>query len=107
MGSSSSTELDSLHSRVEALEGQLALGFAQIVSEVSDPICQFDRRLRYVYVNPAYERWSGIPKSGLLGKTLEEAGIAGAVAKAWRERVSRVIESGEEASYGAEYPAAG
>src|SRR5260370_20147616 len=46
-------------------------------------------------------------KCGLLGKTPEEAGIAGAGAKAWRERLSRVIESGETAVYSGEYPAAG
>jgi PAS domain S-box-containing protein len=111
MGTSSRTEVDHLHARVEELQRELAHArggagnrFAQIVSEFPDPICQFDRRLQYSYVNAAYERWTGIPKSTLLGKTLEEAGFAGPVAKAWFESLKRVLDSGESVLYLGEYP---
>jgi PAS domain S-box-containing protein len=112
MGTSSRTEVDHLHARVEELQRELAQTrissgnrFAQIVSEAPDPICQLDRGLRYVYVNAAYERWTGIPAALALGKTPEEAGIASSVAKAWTERLNRVLESGESALYRGEYPA--
>jgi PAS domain S-box-containing protein len=111
MASSSRTEVDPLHARVEALERELALArssaghrFAQIVAEITDPICQIDRGLRYIYANSAYERWTGIPMSRLLSKTPEESGLAGSVAKAWTELLRHVFESGEEASQNGEYP---
>jgi PAS domain S-box-containing protein len=113
MGTSSRTEVDHLHARVEELQRELAQTqkdaanrFAQIVSEAPDPICQFDADLRYVYVNTAYERWTGIPESTLAGKTLAEAGLAPSVARAWTQRLKRALESGVSALHRDEYPAA-
>jgi PAS domain S-box-containing protein len=100
MRSEIETELDHLRTRVEELEQELAraragahLRLAQILSEIHDPICRFDSRHRYVYVNAAYERFAGLPKLALLGRTPSDAGIAPPVARTWMETLRRVIES--------------
>jgi PAS domain S-box-containing protein len=103
MRSEPEPELDQLRTRIEELERDLAqaraganLWLAQILSEVRDPICGFDRGFRFVYVNLAYERFAGLPRLALLGKTPEEANLPPPVANTWMETLRRVIESGEE-----------
>lgn len=92
MRSEFETELDSLR-------------LAQVLSELRDPVCQFDRQSRYIYANAAYERLTGLSRASLTGKTPSAVGLPAAVASLWMDMLGRVTASGEEASCRTEFPA--
>jgi len=70
-----------------------------LFADAPDPICQFDRQLRYRYANPAYRQWTGIPGPRLIGRTPGEAGIPEPWADAFVEHVRRVLDSGSPVTY--------
>ena len=98
MRSEIQTELNQLRARVEDLERERPLAdphLAQILSEIADPICQLDNHLRYVYVNRAFERFTGATSEMLLGQTVDSA-LPDAIAQAWLQTLRGVLESGRE-----------
>ena len=77
-----------------------------LLADAPDPACQFDRQLRYRYVNRAYEQWTGIPRSRLIGRTSDEAGVPQTRVEGCLQHVRRVLDSGSPRTYVEETQAA-
>ena len=65
-----------------------------ILAMSPDAICRFDDQLRYVYVNPAAERWLGTSARNIVGKRADEVS-ADQVIDLAQAALRRVLESGE------------
>jgi PAS domain S-box-containing protein len=69
--------------------------FRALVESTVDLVAVFDREYRYVYVNPAYERATGIASADILGKLAGETRTPDAVDR-WREAISDVLANGTQ-----------
>jgi diguanylate cyclase (GGDEF)-like protein/PAS domain S-box-containing protein len=69
-----------------------------LVDNSPDIIFRLNRRQQYVYVNPAYERITGIPKDRFLGQTNEQLGMQREMIEFWQGAARQVLESGREGS---------
>lgn len=69
--------------------------FRSLVEHSPDLMVRFDKELRYVYVNPALCRASGIPASAYLGQTHREVGLPEAEVRFWDRAVRQVFETGQ------------
>ncbi len=69
-----------------------------LVNNSPDLIVRFDRRMRYVYANPAYERIGGIAREHLAGKTNKELGMPEEQTSYWESAARKVFERGREES---------
>jgi PAS domain S-box-containing protein len=88
-------ELDE-RKRAEASLFRREQEFRAVVEAAPDVIIRVDRDLRYVYVNPAFERVQGLRADALLGRRIGEAGLVPAAAEAWRLTLEQVIATGRE-----------
>jgi PAS domain S-box-containing protein len=68
--------------------------FQALVENSTDVIARIDHQLRYVYVNPAIKRATGIPVSVLSGKNAAELGFPPQIYSEWEERLRQVFSSG-------------
>lgn len=75
-----------------------------LVENSPDIIFRLDRYLRYVFVNPTYERLTGIPREKFIGKTNDELAMPGQMAEFWKSAARNVVESGRERSVEFEMP---
>jgi PAS domain S-box-containing protein len=71
------------------------LDFRGLVDAAPDVIAVLDREHRYVYVNAALERATGVPAEALLGKRNDEV-MAPGEALVWREALEDVLRAGRE-----------
>ena len=67
--------------------------FRALAENAPDAIRRFDRDLKHIYVNPAGQRLYGKPAEAIVGRRMEEAGLA--EGKLWSERIQRVFQVGE------------
>jgi anti-anti-sigma factor len=65
-----------------------------VIEESPDPIAEFDRDLRYVYVNAASVRLTGRPPEDFIGKSPLEAGFPEEGFADWKRVVGEVFEKG-------------
>jgi PAS domain S-box-containing protein len=83
--------------------------FRALVENNPDLISRFDRELRYLYINPALERFMERPISQVVGKTMSEVGLSPDRIAFWTEHLSAVFATGEEHQFETEnrWPHAG
>jgi diguanylate cyclase (GGDEF)-like protein/PAS domain S-box-containing protein len=74
-----------------------------LVDSSPDIIVRISRDLRYRFVNPAYERITGIPREQFIGKTNGELGMPAEQAAHWEEELRKVFDSGREGSIELEF----
>lgn len=67
-----------------------------LIEHSNEIIARLDRALRFVFVNPALERVTGIARDYYIGKTMAEAGIPEETRRFFETRFWHVLESGEE-----------
>ena len=72
-----------------------------------DIIQRFDRDLRRLYVNPAFEPATGVPAQAALGKTDRELGLPEHLIPFWEQAVRTVFRTGERQIIGFEMPTPG
>jgi PAS domain S-box-containing protein len=68
--------------------------FKALVENSTDVIARIDSQLRYVYVNPAIKRATGIPVSVLTGKNAAELGFSQEIYAEWEKKLRHVFSSG-------------
>ena len=69
--------------------------FRSIVENASDIIARYDRDLTCLYINPSFERATGIKPEPLIGKRLGEQGFPDAIFRQWERAFGQVFESGK------------
>ena len=70
--------------------------FRALVENAPDIVARFDRNLRRLYINPAVEKHSGIPREELIGKTHAELNVSAEQAQLWNSTLLNVFRSGCE-----------
>lgn len=68
--------------------------FRTLAENSPEIIVRFDKNLRHIYVNPAIEKITGIPRKDFIGKTNEELGMPAKNIGEWNEKLLNVIASG-------------
>jgi diguanylate cyclase (GGDEF)-like protein/PAS domain S-box-containing protein len=70
--------------------------FRAMVESMPDIIARFDRDMRYVYVNPAIEQLTGIPRAAFIGRTHAELDLPETFAEQWRAHLANVLAEERE-----------
>ena len=65
-----------------------------VLNGSTDAIAQYDRELRYRYINPAGERLCTRPLADLVGRTDGESGMPDRGAESWAVTLQRVLDTG-------------
>ncbi len=68
--------------------------FATLVENSPDIFARLDRQLRYQYVSPVVERYSGVPACAHIGRTGAEMGMPPDVQAEWERAVRKVFATG-------------
>jgi PAS domain S-box-containing protein len=68
--------------------------FATLVENSPDIFARLDRDLRYLYVSPVVERYSGVPAAAHLDRTRKDVGMPTALQPEWERAVRRVFATG-------------
>ncbi|HEY9635951.1 MAG TPA: PAS domain S-box protein [Coleofasciculaceae cyanobacterium] len=67
--------------------------FRTLAENSPDIITRFDRALRYVYTNPAFEQVTGIPYQSFIGKTNQEVGMPLELSSLWEANIQKVFDT--------------
>lgn len=70
--------------------------FCTLIENIPDLIIRLDRQYRYVYVNPAFEKTTGITAAEIKGKTLREMGLSLSVVDLWETTTQKVFDTASE-----------
>ncbi len=68
--------------------------FATLVENSPDIFSRLDRGLRYLYVSPVVERYSGVPAPDHLGRTRREIGMPVELQADWERAMRKVFATG-------------
>ncbi|AFZ17632.1 PAS domain S-box [Allocoleopsis franciscana PCC 7113] len=80
--------------------------FRALVEHSPDLIVRFDPQLRHLYVNPAVERSTGIPRQTFIGKTNQELGMPQELVAGWNKVLLEVLATGQEGMIEFDFPTA-
>ena len=75
-----------------------------LLDNTPDIIIRCDRAFRYVYVNPAVERITGLPAAFFLGRTSQEQGLPESLCQTWDATMQRMFATGQEQTVEFEAP---
>jgi PAS domain S-box-containing protein len=78
--------------------------FRALVENSPDLVVRFDSQLRHLYVNPAVERITGIPKQAFIGKTNQDLGMPQELVAYWHEALQNVFATGLEQTIEFDFP---
>ena len=78
-----------------------------VLNHTPDAIAQFDRNLRYIYVNERVEKVTGLQRATMIGKAPGELGIPEAVVDIVTRALRSVFETGQPTVAEFVYPSAG
>ena len=81
--------------------------FATLVENSPDIFARIDGDLRYLYVSPIVERYSGVPAAAHIGRTRTEVGMPAGLQPDWERAVRKVFASGEVGSFKFNYTGQG
>ncbi len=85
--------------RLEKLLYRRDQEFVALAERAEDLITEFDRELRYVYVNPAIERLTGTSAIEFQGRRHDELGLPAEHTAMWRTRLMAAFASGQESDF--------
>jgi len=68
--------------------------FATLVENSPDIFARVDRNLRYLYVSPVVERYSGLPAAAHIGRSRAEVGMPAGMQADWENAVLKVFATG-------------
>ncbi len=73
--------------------------FATLVENSPDIFARLDRDLRYLYVSPIVERYSGVPAHAHIGRARTEVGMPADMQADWERAVRRVFATAQVGSF--------
>ncbi|MBC7663596.1 MAG: PAS domain S-box protein [Caulobacter sp.] len=77
--------------------------FATLVENSPDIFARLDRGLRYLYVSPVVERYSGVPAPDHLGRTRPEIGMPVELQADWERAMRKVFATGRVETFKFKY----
>ena len=93
--------------RATATLAQRERQFATLVENSPDIFARVDRDLRYLYVSPVVERYSGVPAADHIGRSRTEVGMPSGMQADWETAVRRVFSTGTVSTFKFGYTGAG
>jgi diguanylate cyclase (GGDEF)-like protein/PAS domain S-box-containing protein len=81
---------------IEAERWRYDQEFRALVENASDIIARYDRDLRHVYINPAIEHLTGIPRDAFIGRTHAELDLPQEFAEHWRQQLRNALDEERE-----------
>jgi PAS domain S-box-containing protein len=73
--------------------------FATLVENSPDVFARLDRDLRYLYVSPVVERYSGVPAADHIGRARTEVGMPAGMQPEWERAMRKVFATGEVGAF--------
>ncbi len=70
--------------------------FRTLTENIPDIIARFDKDLKHIYINPAIEKITGMPKESFIGKTNEELGMPKEKVALWNKNMRYVFQTGKQ-----------
>ena len=92
------------HKAMEAELRRKEFHFRTLVENSPDIILRFDREMRYVFVNAAFEQIAGINRDGFCGKTNRELGMSESHLKSWESAAEKAIVRGRKVDFEFSFP---
>jgi len=89
--------------QAEAALYQREQEFKALAENAPDIVCRFDRHLRYLYVNPAVKRASGLAPQKFIGQTCQELGMSDDFRAQWEPAIVRVFATGQQEQIDCEF----
>ncbi len=93
--------------RIEKSLRESEYKYRTLTENLPDIIFRFDGDLRFIYVNQAVTKLSGLPPEAFLGKTNEELGMPAESAVAWNREIRVVFQTAEPRTIELEFPSPG
>lgn len=78
-----------------------------LVDNTPDTVARLDRSHRFIYVNPAIEKETGIPRDRFAGRTNEEMRLRQGKMDLWNHALDTVFKTGREMTLNYDYDAPG
>jgi PAS domain S-box-containing protein len=72
--------------------------YKSLVESLPDLIARFDLNLKHTYVSPSFAKTMGQPSGTIIGKGIEEIGLARSQADIYNTKLSEVISTGKAAT---------
>jgi PAS domain S-box-containing protein len=81
--------------QAEAELARRSRSYSALVESATDSLVRYSRDLRFLFVNPAFERYTGFSREQVIGRTYREAGFPEESAAAWEPTLRQVFATGE------------
>lgn len=72
------------------------INYRTLTENIPDVIARLDKDWKYIYINPAIEKVTGLAPSAFLGKTNEEAGMPEENVVVWNKHMRYVFQKAEQ-----------
>ena len=92
------------HKAMEAELRRKEFHFRTLVENSPDIILRFDREMRYLFVNAAFEQISGISRDRFCGKTNRELGMSETHLKSWETAAEKAVARGRKVDFEFSFP---
>lgn len=92
------------HKAMEAELRRKEFHFRSLVENSPDIILRFDREMRYLFVNAAFEQISGISRERFCGKTNRDLGMSEAHLKSWESAAEKAVARGRKVDFEFSFP---
>jgi PAS domain S-box-containing protein len=94
-------EIDLRKKREEAEESvrNSEFKYRTLMENIPDIIAQFDSDLRFIYVNQAITKITGLPPDAYLGKTNEELGMPAKNTAVWNSEMRQIFQTSEPRAF--------
>lgn len=75
------------------------INYRTLTENIPDVIARLDKDRKYIYINPAIEKVTGLAPNAFLGKTNEEAGMPKKNVDVWNEHMQYVFQKAEQSIF--------
>ena len=78
-----------------ALAGRRGANFDTLIELLPDMVARFDEQRRFLFVNPAIEALTGLPRATFRGRTARDLLLPESVVKDWDDAIDAVFDTGQ------------
>lgn len=78
--------------------------YRSLIENTSDVVTRWDKSLKLIFTNEAFEKMMGVPIHKLIGKNMSEMGLSDAIALPWMQSLRKVFETDETVGHNNFFP---